>query len=79
MATVSARDALPAYLFRGTMKEELIQYLATADCATDARRRWYRQWCAATMTTWHAADADRVAPRPETIARVARRAQPPFF
>lgn len=60
--TISAGEALGHRLMRGSAKEEVIRFLAAADVPARTRRRWYREWCGATLSKLRAEDLDRVAP-----------------
>lgn len=60
--TITAGEALGHRLMRASCKEEVIQYLAAADVPAPNRRRWYREWCRATLSKCHAEDLDRCAP-----------------
>lgn len=60
--TISAGEALGHRLMRGTAKEEVIKFLAASDVPARTRRRWYREWCGATLSKLRAEDLDRVAP-----------------
>lgn len=60
--TIFVFEALPPRLMRGRAKEDVIQYLAAAAGAGVLRRRWYREWCRATMSSCRPEDLARVAP-----------------
>lgn len=48
--TITAGEALGHRLMRAGAKEDVIKYLAAADVPPASRRRWYREWCRATLS-----------------------------
>lgn len=60
--TIPVGEAIGAARMRGSAKEDVIAYLAAADVPAADRRRWYREWCAATLTKFRREDLARVAP-----------------
>jgi hypothetical protein len=59
---ISAGEALGHRRMRGGAKEEVIVYLAASAVDASTRRRWYREWCRATLTKLRLDDLARVAP-----------------
>lgn len=59
-------EALGHRRMRPGCKEEVIAFLAASSDAPAARRRWYREWCGATLTKPRPEDLARVAPAPVT-------------
>jgi len=60
--TILAGEALGHRLMRAGAKEDVIKYLAAADVPAARRRRWYREWCRATLSKLRTEDLDRCAP-----------------
>lgn len=60
--TITPGEALGHRLMRPAAKEEVIAYLAASDVPASRQRRWYRDWCCATLTKLRQEDLARVAP-----------------
>ena len=61
-AMKTASEALGARRMRAGCKDEVIEYLRASDLPAPMRRRWYREWCGATLTKVRIEDLHRVAP-----------------
>lgn len=59
---ISAHRSFPARLLRASLKEDAIAYLAASDLTPPIRRKLWRAWCKATMSSVVTTDLARVAP-----------------
>ena len=67
--TITAGEALGHRLMRASAKEDVIKLLGASDLPAAQRRRWYREWCRATLSKLRPEDVDRCAPPTKTRER----------